>query len=75
MRITKIKRLISFGRMENIEMICEVSEDENVGMAADYLETEIKKQIYKIEQKKKDEYEAWELKYKMENPDCEEMPF
>ena len=79
MKITKIRRLVSFGYMENIQMECEVKEDESVSMAVDYLESEIKKAIFTIEQKKKDEQSAHDEKYKKENPEYfkndDEMPF
>ena len=52
-----------------------VGENESVEMCADYLESEIKKQIYKIEKKKQDEYDAYEEKFKRENPDYESIPF
>jgi hypothetical protein len=75
MRITKIKRLVSFGIMENISMECEVKENESVEMAAQYLESKIKKRIYEIEQLRKAENEAYEEKFKLENPDYKEIPF
>ena len=73
MKITKIKRLVSFGNMENISMECEIKEGESISEAAQYLESEIKKQIFKIENLKRSKQAAYHENSNIEG-ESDELP-